>query len=71
MSRSELERLARIRMQVTKETLEAAMAALQGHPKDPEPDSDDERRRTPEPEPESSEGPDDETPPPPRLRLLP
>ena len=64
-----MERLARIRMQVTKETLEAAMAALQGHPKDPEPDSDDERRRTPEPE--SPEGPDDETPPPPRLRLLP
>ncbi|MEU3711066.1 hypothetical protein [Streptomyces catenulae] len=71
MSRSELERLARIRMQVTKESLEAAMAALQGHPVDTEPGSDNGRRRTPEPEPEPVEGPDDETPPPPRLRLLP
>ncbi|MEU3989614.1 hypothetical protein AB0F24_14770 [Streptomyces platensis] len=31
MSRTELERLARIRMQVTGETLERAMAVLQGH----------------------------------------
>lgn len=69
VSSNELERLARIRMQVTKETLEAAMAALQGHPVDPEPDSDDERPRTPEPE--ADERPDDEIPPPPRLRLLP
>ncbi|MFF3544959.1 hypothetical protein [Streptomyces platensis] len=31
MSRTELERLARIRMQVTGETLERAMAVLEGH----------------------------------------
>ncbi|WP_435602258.1 hypothetical protein [Streptomyces sp. bgisy130] len=31
MSRTELERLARIRMQVTGETLERAMAVLAGH----------------------------------------
>ncbi|MEU9484705.1 hypothetical protein AB0D83_13730 [Streptomyces decoyicus] len=49
MSRTELERLARIRMQVTGETLERAMAALEGRTTaagpqsgphaDPEPDS--------------------------------
>ncbi|UKY47727.1 hypothetical protein [Streptomyces inhibens] len=43
MSRSELERLARIRMQVTGESLERAMAVLQGHPTDSGPE--------PEPEP--------------------
>ncbi|MEU5600063.1 hypothetical protein [Streptomyces lydicus] len=36
MSRTELERLARIRMQVTGETLERAMAVLAGHPTTPD-----------------------------------
>ncbi|MEU5208912.1 hypothetical protein [Streptomyces sp. NPDC020742] len=39
MSRSELERLALIRIAVTGETLERAMAVLTGHPADPEPQS--------------------------------
>ncbi|MFI1351743.1 hypothetical protein ACH4UR_36535 [Streptomyces lydicus] len=43
MSRTELERLARIRMQVTGETLERAMAVLAGHPttadSEPEPET--------------------------------
>ncbi|WP_399096552.1 hypothetical protein ACGH2B_29480 [Streptomyces sp. BBFR2] len=69
MSSSELERLARIRMQVTKETLEAAMAALQGHPVAPETDSGAGERRAPEPP--AHERPEDGTPPPRRLRLLP
>ncbi|MEU8995421.1 hypothetical protein AB0C95_11560 [Streptomyces caniferus] len=37
MSRSELERLARIRMQVTGETLERAMAVLEGQTTYPSP----------------------------------
>ncbi|MEU5019104.1 hypothetical protein AB0G60_17080 [Streptomyces angustmyceticus] len=57
MSRSELERLARIRIQVTGETLERAMAVLEGqmtHPPapagtetepDPDPAGNDEVRR--------------------------
>ncbi|MFD8325479.1 hypothetical protein [Streptomyces lydicus] len=36
MSRTELERLARIRMQVTGETLERAMAVLAGHSTTPD-----------------------------------
>ncbi|MFG2140782.1 hypothetical protein [Streptomyces sp. NPDC048650] len=38
MSHTELERLARIRMQVTGETLERAMAVLVGHAAESEPD---------------------------------
>ncbi|MEV6566600.1 hypothetical protein [Streptomyces kronopolitis] len=37
MSNTELERLARIRMHITGETLERAMAVLEGHPAPPEP----------------------------------
>ncbi|MGG7569154.1 hypothetical protein [Streptomyces sirii] len=37
MARSELERLARIRIQITGETLERAMAVLGGEPTPPEP----------------------------------
>ncbi|MGY4988024.1 hypothetical protein [Streptomyces nigrescens] len=40
MSRTELERLARIRMQVTGETLERAMAVLEGHTTTPTPHSE-------------------------------
>ncbi|MGY5127235.1 hypothetical protein [Streptomyces nigrescens] len=40
MSRTELERLARIRMQVTGETLERAMAVLEGHTDAPTPHSE-------------------------------
>ncbi|MCL7490282.1 hypothetical protein M8I34_02210 [Streptomyces sp. MCA2] len=40
MSRTELERLARIRMQVTGETLERAMAALEGRTTAPGPQSE-------------------------------
>ncbi|WP_127149034.1 hypothetical protein [Streptomyces lydicus] len=40
MSRTELERLARIRMQVTGETLERAMAVLEGHTTAPTPHSE-------------------------------
>ncbi|WP_414505358.1 hypothetical protein [Streptomyces sp. NEAU-L66] len=40
MSRTELERLARIRMQVTGETLERAMAVLEGHTTTPAPHSE-------------------------------
>ncbi|QIK10645.1 hypothetical protein G7Z12_35890 [Streptomyces sp. ID38640] len=40
MSRTELERLARIRMQVTGETLERAMAVLEGHTTTPTPRSE-------------------------------
>ncbi|UYB44456.1 hypothetical protein SLV14_007547 [Streptomyces sp. Je 1-4] len=40
MSRTELERLARIRMQVTGETLERAMAVLEGHATTPTPHSE-------------------------------
>ncbi|WP_143048004.1 hypothetical protein [Streptomyces sp. 2314.4] len=40
MSSTELERLARIRMQVTGETLERAMAVLEGHAATPEPNSE-------------------------------
>ncbi|MCB5908952.1 hypothetical protein [Streptomyces pinistramenti] len=67
MSQSELERLARIRMQVTKESLERALAALQGHPI-----PDDEE---PAPEQETEQETEENTPPPPPappcLRLLP
>lgn len=40
VSRTELERLARIRMQVTGETLERAMAALEGRTTAPGPQSE-------------------------------
>ncbi|MFG2222326.1 hypothetical protein [Streptomyces sp. NPDC048644] len=71
MSQSELERLARIRMQITKEPLERALAALQGHPipdgEEPEPEQKSEQEQQQEPEENTSPPP----PAPPYLRLLP
>ncbi|MFI7102232.1 hypothetical protein ACIBK8_23075 [Streptomyces sp. NPDC050161] len=75
MSQSELERLARIRMQITKESLERALAALQGHPipdgEEPQPGQEPEQA----PQQEQQQEPEENTPPPPPappyLRLLP
>ncbi|MFJ5797714.1 hypothetical protein [Streptomyces decoyicus] len=53
MSRTELERLARIRMQVTGETLERAMAALEGRTTTP--GSQSEPHTDPDPGPASDE----------------
>ncbi|MEE4418237.1 hypothetical protein [Streptomyces bugieae] len=58
MSRTELERLARIRMQVTGETLERAMAVLQGQAAAPDPEADhapESDRTLPDVEPEATE----------------
>ncbi|MEU8784376.1 hypothetical protein [Streptomyces sp. NPDC048637] len=52
MPRTDLERLARIRMQVTGETLERAMAVLEGHTAAPTPQSE------PATEPDTAESSD-------------
>ncbi|MEJ8654358.1 hypothetical protein WKI65_41560 [Streptomyces sp. MS1.AVA.3] len=54
MSRTELERLARIRMQVTGETLERAMAALEGRPTAPGPQSEPHSDPDPGPAPDEN-----------------
>jgi len=67
VSHTELERLARIRMQVTGETLERAMAVLEGHTTEPEPAPDP--ADEPGERPTSAEQPADQEEPPPRPRL--
>ncbi|MFD8542268.1 hypothetical protein [Streptomyces sp. NPDC059649] len=68
MSRTELERLARIRMQVTGETLERAMAVLQGQTTDPAPEDPEVSHAPPEDNADDDAEPadlpdEDETPP--------
>ncbi|MFJ9417643.1 hypothetical protein ACIRPT_26240 [Streptomyces sp. NPDC101227] len=66
MSHTELERLAKIRMQITGETLERAMAVLEGHATEPEPEPE----TTDEPgERSAAERPADEEEPRPRPHL--
>ncbi|WP_260640468.1 hypothetical protein [Streptomyces angustmyceticus] len=79
MSRSELERLARIRIQVTGETLERAMAVLEGqmtHPPapadteaEPDPAGNDEVRRLRMDGESKDEAPEDDEGTTPRRRL--
>ncbi|QHC23078.1 hypothetical protein [Streptomyces sp. GS7] len=52
MSRNELERLAKIRMQITGESLERALAVLRGDTTEPAPDTDPGPGPTSEAEPE-------------------